>query len=369
MSCHFNLKRKFMLFFCILFSSIPLSYGGKIITQTSGTASSWLAQGLASLMLIGIGARALAIPYCTPDANNRIDIGPLNMTRCLEQNRQADFFFVENIDFSQLPQAEQNKFPLYSASHPFSGHLTMPPFSLNNFNITRNENAAFFGSLANSIINANFSNAEVRTNSHLYDVALLTNFLQDYNDITLEIDSAKIYGGGQVGGVASSLGIHSESVIVFEIKGRGTIEIPQLPANVENIQDVGMAVGFIDLQSKYDITVLGNEIFMMCRSAYSCGGVVGQLTGIDPSYPDGGGTQYNSVLDLKVNLVNIIGINTKNIGAFWGFGPIISNGMFKIIRDAEIKKDARIDHLIVNGEEYTDIFDSMFSEPRASEKL
>ena len=46
---------------------------------------------------------------CTPDANNRIYVGQSNMTRCLEQNRQAAFFFVENIDFSQLPQAEQNK--------------------------------------------------------------------------------------------------------------------------------------------------------------------------------------------------------------------------------------------------------------------
>ena len=65
---------------------------------------------------------------CTPDAKNRIYVGPLNMTRCLEQNRNAAFFFVEHIDFSQLPQAEQNKFPLTLSSDPFSGHLTMPPF-------------------------------------------------------------------------------------------------------------------------------------------------------------------------------------------------------------------------------------------------
>ena len=59
----FNIKRKLILFLCIFFSSITLSYGDETITQTPGTTSSWLAQGLASLMLISTGAQALAVPY------------------------------------------------------------------------------------------------------------------------------------------------------------------------------------------------------------------------------------------------------------------------------------------------------------------
>ena len=79
-----------------------------------------------------------------PDTNNCVYLGQNNLTRCLEQNNGAAFFFVENIDFSQLPLEEQNRFPLYSVSNPFSGNLTMPPFSLNNFNIDRMREAAFF---------------------------------------------------------------------------------------------------------------------------------------------------------------------------------------------------------------------------------
>ena len=114
---------------------------------------------------------------CTPDTSNRVYLGQNNLTRCLEQNNGAAFFFVENIDFSQLPQAEQNKFPLYSANNPFSGHLTMPPFSLNNFNITRVGQAAFFDTLANSNIDANFSNAEVTgaSNTALLAISLREN--------------------------------------------------------------------------------------------------------------------------------------------------------------------------------------------------
>ena len=104
-----------------------------------------------------------------------------------------------------------------------------PPFSLNNFNITRSagvsEGAAFFGSLANSMINANFSNAGVRANGALADAALLSNFAKGHHHITLEIDSAKIYGGESVGGVVSELGSNGEYVIVLKIKGWGTIEV------------------------------------------------------------------------------------------------------------------------------------------------
>ena len=72
----FDIKRKLILFFCICFSSLSLSYADETVTQTPSTpsssaplfpgSSSWFAQGLARLMLISTGAQALAIPYATP---------------------------------------------------------------------------------------------------------------------------------------------------------------------------------------------------------------------------------------------------------------------------------------------------------------
>ena len=75
MCCSFDIKKKLMLFFCICFSSLSLSYADETVTQTPSTpssaslspgASSWFAQGFARLMLISTGAQALAIPYATP---------------------------------------------------------------------------------------------------------------------------------------------------------------------------------------------------------------------------------------------------------------------------------------------------------------
>ena len=38
-----------------------------------------------------------------------------------------------------------------------------------------------------------------------------------------------------------------------------------------------MAVGFVNTNVKYDITVLGNEIFMSCGGDFTCGVNVGQI--------------------------------------------------------------------------------------------
>ena len=132
-----------------------------------------------------------------------------------------------------------------------------------------------------------------------------------------------------------------------------------------------MAVGFIDMQSKYAITVLGNEIFMMCGSAYSCGGGVGQLTGIEPNYAHDSGDESHdhSVLDLKVNLVNMTGINTESMGAFFGGFKPTAHGVLKITSNAEIKKEAYVNHLIINGGKYAGILGSVFFEPRAEPEV
>ena len=438
MYCSFDVKRKLIFFLSIFFSSITFSYGDETVTQTPGTTSSWLTQGLASLMLISTGAQALAVPYavplgqphlslnpahsngaitglcyssctqkcapqlmlsnglinhttpycafpvkqagvlsssptpylkddaltwcselsigefntvnnqtnagttvhfsirpnenfplqtpslscqigktrteknlfteqfsskkkdsserqrrqtntCVPDANNRIYIGQLNMTRCLGQNRQAAFFFVENIDFSQLPRAEQNKFPLYSENNPFLGNLTMPPFSLNNFDITRNRNAAFFHTLANATINANFSNVDIRTRGFGFNrVAILAVTLKDHNAMILEIDNATLQGPyakleSRISGVAAQTKRNSYGSIVFKIKERLTIIAKQGDGALSSS---AIVIGLLNNKKyTYNITVLGNEIFMECDRITACGGVLGRFSGnISPSF-------------------------------------------------------------------------------------
>ena len=193
---------------------------------------------------------------CTPDTNNRIYLGQENITICLEQNPKAEFFFGENIDFSLFTDEAQNKFPLFNLTTPFSGHLTMPPFSLNNFHITRTDNAAFFGTIANSTINANFSNVMITNTNCNSNTALLTNTLSGYNTIFLEIDTAEITACGRsVGGVVSKITKNSSGSIVFKIKERSTIKT----INTRPLETaVGTVIGdfFLDEGSRYDVTVI-----------------------------------------------------------------------------------------------------------------
>ena len=506
MCCFFDLKRKLMLFFCILFSSITLSYGDETVTQIPGTTSSWLAQGFANLMLISTGAQALAVPYatplgqqqphlslnseysdgaitglcyssctqkcvpqlmlsngfinnttpyctlpvkqagvlpsppphlqddaltwcselsigefnavsdqtsagttvhfsirpnenfplqtpslscqigttrtakdlfteqlaskkkdnterkkrqedsesttCIPDANNRIYVGQSNITRCLEQNRQSAFFFVENIDFSQLPQAEQNKFPLYSGSYPFSGNLTMPPFSLDNFNMTRNESAAFFHTLANSTINANFSNANLTTTTSISNkVAIITLFMKDHNAIILEIDSAKLQvknaaWGGRISGIAAQVEHNSYGSIVFKIKERLTITATQ--GNANNIASI--AFGLLNTNKlQYNVTVLGNDIVMMCHGIQVCGGIIGSFVSGGETLTAALSKKAVSFIDVDVNSINITS-NVSEHSSYTINGGAIVSGNFPI-RNNLFKFRAYINHFIVNGGE------------------
>ena len=273
---------------------------------------------------------------CTPDTNNRVYLGQNNFTRCLEQNNGAEFIFVENINFSQLPSKEQDRFPLYSLSKPFSGNITMPPFSLDHFNITRNGYAAFFHALANSTINANFSNAEVTS---ITNAALLAIVFQDHNAIILEIDRATIHGRDYVGGIASILNSNSDSSIVLKIKKRGTIKHEHhLTSSI--VAAAGMVVGLAKRNLRYNITISGNEIFMTCWQTYACGAGIGasNFAAIKPVF-----------IDIKANLVNIAAIDVPNVGAV--FGQDFFSG-----EDSTVKIGAYINHLTINGGNYASIF-------------
>ena len=107
----------------------------------------------------------------------------------------------------------------------------MPPFSLNNFHIMRTNNAAFFHTLANSNINANFSNVTLETRNSLgATVGILSIFMRNYNAIVLEIDNAIIHANEPgspsiIGGVIANAQSNSYGSIVFKIKEQLIIKV------------------------------------------------------------------------------------------------------------------------------------------------
>ena len=286
---------------------------------------------------------------CTSDTSNRVYLGQNNLTRCLEQNNGKAFFFVENIDFSQLPQAEQNKFPLYSSSNPFSGNLTMPPFSLNNFNITRSEKAAFFYALANSNVNANFSNVDLTTTEVSTNrLAILTTIIQDHNAIILEIDSAKLHAQythilSRVSGVAAQAKPSSYGSIVFKIKERLTI----IAEKGDRLSTASIVLGLIDESNiPHNITVLGNEIIMECEGIVSCGGAIGAFSiSLDAIAQS---EEYVHFIDVNANSINITNLPYHSMAIKSSI--IVSSKFF--ITNNFFRFRAYVNHWIVQGGGY-----------------
>ena len=283
---------------------------------------------------------------CTTDANNRVYLGQNNLTRCLEQNNGAAFFFVENIDFSQLPLEEQNRFPLYSWQHPFSGNLTMPPFSLNNFNLMRKSNlyAAFFIAIANSTVHANFNNVNLQSRSPTGTLAFE---LHGHNTIILEIDSANITGKFFSGGVAAVTDRNSSGSIILRIKNKATIKNNSPLA----IGATGMAIGYVRRYSNYNITILGNEISIICDRILACGGVIGRI--------EQGNSNSNSNYSIKAD-INVIKISSdlaipENIGII--VGSIKNNNHIKI--------DSNINHIIISDGRYAGSLGQLISSPQS----
>ena len=510
MCCSFDIKKKLMLFFCICFSSLSLSYADETVTQTPSTpsssaplspgASSWFAQGFARLMLISTGAQALAVPYtaplgqqphlslnpvhldgaitglcysfctqecapqlmlfnalvdtttycalpvkqadaftppppkkkqviyeppwcpelsigefsavsdqtstgttvhfsihpkenfslqnlslscrigntqiskdlsearlvitkkdsierqrrqtntCTPDANNRVYLGQNNLTRCLEQNNGAAFFFVENIDFSQLPLEEQNRFPLYPTSNPFSGNLTMPPFSLNNFNIMRKNNAdvAFFIAINNSIINANFSNANVQSENF---AAILAVGIYGHNTILLAVDSANITSAFYSGGVAAIATENSSGAIILRIKDKATIT----RGVTSFVGAAGVAIGYINQYSNYNITILGNEISIICNRVLACGGVIGHIERGNSNSNSNSNSNYFIKTDINVIEISSGRLASENIGIITG----------RIDMHNNIKIDSNINHIMIRNGSYAGSLGQLISSPQS----
>ena len=142
---------------CILDRLAKTSVVGLVLSSSWHVLASPFAQHTDSLSKRNVEEDSI----CVPDADGIFRVGQGNLTRCLEQHLEGNFHFVERIDFGNLMQDEQDKYPLHNSSMCFSGSLIMFPYSLDNFNITRPREAALFSTVCDANIKANFTNAEV----------------------------------------------------------------------------------------------------------------------------------------------------------------------------------------------------------------
>ena len=151
--------------------------------------------------------------------------------------------------------------------------------------------------------------------------------------IVLEIDNVKINLNGQgiAAGVASILSHNSASLIILKIKKRGIINA------IAPLLSAGMVTGYSHNNAKYNITVLGNEIFMMCRDTAGCGGVVGRSESSGDKNDISVQPKHNIFIDVRVNLVHMTS-NTGSLGAV--------SGLFTLHNS--IKINVHINHTILN---------------------
>ena len=131
---------------------------------------------------------------CAPNSDDIFYVGQDNFTRCLEQHSEGTFIFVERVNFTQFPNDEKMKYPMYNDSVPFSGSLTMFPYSFDHFNISRAGSAAMFVKIENATIRANLTYLDVTggITKGFNIAASVVNALSGHNTLEVELDSASI---------------------------------------------------------------------------------------------------------------------------------------------------------------------------------
>ena len=242
---------------------------------------------------------------CAPDSDDIFYVGQNNLTHCLEQHPRGTFIFVERVNFTQFSENEKNKYPMYNESVPFSGSLTMFPYSFDHFNITRLFRAAMFYYVENATIRANLTHSDITSISAIYSQsALIAIQARGLNTFEVEIDSASVAsfnGLGQAGGIIARLndnGINHLSVIVKNY------------LNVSSIESVGGLIGVIGNNASLALNAIIDTISVECVANH-CGGIIGII---------------NRDARIKVNsqgsLINIIDrlrqLFRKNMGALYG---------------------------------------------------
>ena len=268
---------------------------------------------------------------CVPSNDGIFYVGQHNLTRCLEQHPQGTFIFIERVNFTQFPENEKEKYPLYNYSVPFSGSLTMFPYSFDHFNITRFKLASMFSRAHNAIIRANLTYPRITSGEDCYSLYCLgaagvINFLSGHNTIEMELDSASIVAHfGDTGCVATTLKENSVNHIFARIKNY---------CNVSAAFGGGGIISDVELNSTLDLSTIIDTVAVNGGEMSWCGGILGSIS-----------AESRVKVNVKGFLINVTGVSSyNNSGIFSALYGEVNN------RVNHIKNtDIQIDNVIIDG--------------------
>ena len=204
---------------------------------------------------------------CVSNSDDIFYVGQNNLTRCLEQNPRGTFIFVERVNFTQFSEDEKNKYPMYNDSTPFSGSLTMFPYSFDHFNITRSGPAAMFSKIENANIRANLTHPDVIGGIVASSIAPTAS---GYNTLDIELDSASVRtvgSGNFAGGIIAILNSNSINHLSVRVKNY---------LNVRSIDSVGGLIRTIDGNASLNLNAIIDTISVEC-GINRCGGIIGRI--------------------------------------------------------------------------------------------
>ena len=264
---------------------------------------------------------------CVANSDDIFYVGQNNFTRCLEQNPRGTFIFVERVNFTQFSEKEKNRYPLYNNSLPFSGSLTMFPYSFDHFNISRNGSAAMFRRLENATIRANLTYPDVTggITEGISVAASVAHSLIGHNTLEVELDSASIksrrgsFACGIIGNVATN-------------------SINDISVRVKNYLDVstsitgGGVICSVSSHSSLNLSAIIDTLTLECITHGSYGGIIGRIE-----------TGTRIKIKLKGSLISIIDRTTG------GGNRFLSACYSKITGLTQIKTDIQIDNVIIES--------------------
>ena len=282
---------------------------------------------------------------CVSNSDDIFYVGQNNLTRCLEQHQRGTFVFVERVNFTQFSEKEKNKYPVYNESVPFSGSLTMFPYSFDHFNISRDGSAAMFRRLENATIRANLTYPDVTggITEGISVAASVAHFLIGHNTLEVELDSASIksrrgsFACGIIGNVATN-------------------SINDISVRVKNYLDVstsitgGGIICSVSSHSSLNLSAIIDTLTLECITRGSYGGIIGSIE-----------TGTRIKIKLKGSLISIIDRTTG------GGNRFLSACYSEITGFMQIKTDIQIDNVIIESSNKESLGSVIYTVLRSSQ--
>ena len=267
---------------------------------------------------------------CVPNSDYIFYVGQNNLTRCLEQNPQGTFIFVERVNFTQFSEDEKNKYPLYNNTVPFSGSLTMFPYSFDHFNITRSISAAMFFTIKNAVIRANLTRPDITAvNAPIGNAALVTIGSVGHNTLKIELDSASVKAFntfGTAGGIIAFFAKNSINNISVRVKDSLNV--------CASYQTAGGFIGRTGVNSSLELNATINTMTVEFNTYGLYAGIIGKVY-----------KNSRIKVNLKGSLIHIIDNDSMN-----GYNKRLS-ALYDEIHEniKQISHNIQIDHVIIEG--------------------